>query len=370
MDKKAIAREQKGRYLAGTCNRTRARMKAKRSIHDETLTGLEDFVLNNGGLRFQAKRILAWIYQQGVIDPAGMTDLPAALRGSLGEEFYFSTMTLARKLVSRDGTVKLLLALHDGNRVESVMIPARGRVTGCVSTQAGCAYACRFCASGTSGFVRNLSAGEILEELIQVRQHAPGRLLTHVVFMGTGEPLDNYDNVMSAIRMINAPSGFGIGARRITISTCGIVPGIARLAGEGLQIELSVSLHAADDALRARLMPVNKKYPLKELIAACRSYARATKRQVTFEYILIKGVNASAEDARRLCSFIGDFESKVNLIPANPVEHLGIEPPNKLEILIFRDILVKGGIPATMRMPRGKDIDAACGQLRWRYEKT
>jgi 23S rRNA (adenine2503-C2)-methyltransferase len=192
---------------------------------------------------------------------------------------------------------------------------------------------------------------------------AAGRL-THIVFMGTGEPLDNYDNLLKAIRIMNSPYSFNIGARRITISTCGIIPGIKRLAEEGLQVELSVSLHAADDKTRTGLMPVSRIYPLGELIKACRDYARKTNRQVTFEYVLIKDLNSDLQSAQKLSTILAGFNNKVNLIPANPVRGMGIEPPNKLEILLFKDRLLKSGVNVTLRKPRGKDIDAACGQLR------
>jgi 23S rRNA (adenine2503-C2)-methyltransferase len=220
------------------------------------------------------------------------------------------------------------------------------------------------------GFTRNLTCPEMLEEVLQLKNNAKDKKLTHLVFMGIGEPLDNYDNVLNAIRTINSPHSFNIAARRITISTCGIIPEIKKLSKEGLQIELSISLHAADDKTRSALMPINKIYPLKELICACREYVKKTDRQVTFEYVLIKGINSDLQSALNLSRILKTLKlCKVNLIPANPIRELKIEPPNKLEILLFRDYLLKSGINVTLRRPRGQDIEAACGQLRLGYEK-
>jgi 23S rRNA (adenine2503-C2)-methyltransferase len=207
----------------------------------------------------------------------------------------------------------------------------------------------------------------MLDEVLYLENN---RQLTHIVFMGMGEPMDNYDNVLKAVRIINSPRALGIGARRITISSCGIIPGIERLSRERLQVELSISLHAADDRTRSNLMPINKKYPLKELLAACREYIAKTNRQITFEYVLIKGVNSDSASARGLSTILKGLRlAKVNLIPVNPLRELGIAPPGKLEILFFRDYLLKQGINATLRLARGQDIEAACGQLRLRYEK-
>jgi len=319
---------------------------------------------------FHAGQISSWIYKRGVVDFDSMSDLSADLRKKLTENFYVCGLKLAGKAESIDGTEKFLLGLRDGNLIEAVVIPAEGRVTACLSTQAGCKYRCSFCASALSGFKRNLSCAEILDELLYLKNNSGAQKITHVVFMGTGEPLDNYDNVLEAIRIINSKDAFDIGARRITVSTCGIIPGIRRLAQEGLQVELSISLHAADDKLRSGLMPVNKIYPLKELIAAARVYTQETKRQVTFEYVLIKGLNSDLQNAQKLVKILKDLRlSKVNLIPSNFIKECGVEPPNKLEILFFKDYLIKHGLHVTLRKSRGEDIDAACGQLRLRYEK-
>lgn len=319
--------------------------------------------------RFHAKQIFSWIYKKGEKDFAKMSDLPEKLRDILKKNFSVNTIFLLKKIKSIDGTEKLFFELRDGNHIEAVMIPSEDRVTGCVSTQAGCKFNCKFCASGVLGFKRNLTCGEMIEEALSLKDNCGDKKLTHIVFMGTGEPLDNYDNLLKAIRLINCRDGLNIGARRLTISTCGIIPGIERLSGEGLQIELSVSLHASDDKTRSLIMPLNKVYSLKALLDCCRRYIEKTNRQVTFEYILIKGINSDLQKAENLTKILKGLNCKVNLIPCNPIEELNVEPPNKLEILIFKDFLLKSGINVTLRKPRGKDIEAACGQLRLRYEK-
>jgi len=319
---------------------------------------------------FRALQIFSWIYQKGAAEFERMSDLPAALREKLKDNFRISGLKLIKRLESRDGTEKFLLELQDKDLIECVNIPTQKRVTGCISSQVGCKFACRFCASGLSGFKRNLFAGEILSQVLYLKNNSSAHDLTHIVFMGTGEPLDNYDFVLKAIRIINSKDALNIGARRITISTCGIIPGIRRLADEELQIELSISLHAADDKIRSALLPVNKKYPLKELMAACKEYIARTDRQITFEYILIKGLNSGLPEALKLSTMLRDLRLvKVNLIMANSVKELNIEPPNKLEILLFKDTLLKSGINVTIRKSRGGDIDAACGQLKLGYAK-
>jgi 23S rRNA (adenine2503-C2)-methyltransferase len=320
--------------------------------------------------KFRAKQILTWVYKKGAQDFSLMSDLAPALRRKLKDNFLIRGLSLRNSLESSDGTKKLLLGLRDGNLIEGVIIPAEGRVTACLSTQVGCKFACRFCASGLTGFKRNLTAAEIVEEALFLNNYSPDTLLTHIVFMGSGEPLDNYDNLMKAIRIINSPYSLNIGARKVTISTCGIIPSIKKLAEENLQVELSVSLHAVTDKIRSVLIPANKKYPLKELLSTCKDYIDKTNRQVTFEYILIKGLNSDLQSARGLSVILKELRlCKVNLIPANPVKELNVEPPGKLDILLFRDYLLKHGATVTFRKTRGQDIEAACGQLRMRYEK-
>lgn len=339
-----------------------------KNVCDLNLVELESELKKLGEPSFRAKQIFSWIYKKSVIDFDQMSDLSPGLRKLLKQEFSILDLKLAKKAESVDGTQKLLFELGVKDYVEAVIIPTDTRVTGCISSQVGCKFSCKFCASGLNSFKRNLTCGEILQEVLYLKNHAPDKKLTHIVFMGTGEPLDNYDNVLKAIRIINSDYAFHIGARRITISTCGLIPEIKKLMSENLQFELSISLHSADDEVRSRLMPINKKYPLKELIKTCKEYFNKTKRQVTFEYLLIKNLNSDLQSALNLGRILQGCDFKVNLIPANAVKECGIEPPERKEILFFRDQLIKAGLNVTLRKPRGQDIDAACGQLRLRYE--
>ena len=334
---------------------------------------------------YHSRQVFCWFYQRKAYSFDEMTDLPLNLRRMLKERFINRELRLIKAQEAVDGTKKFLFGLEDDNLIESVLIPAEGRNTACLSTQVGCRYGCRFCASGLSKFRRNLSTWEIIAQILGINKRLSESRISHIVFMGIGEPLDNYDNVLKAIRIINCHSGLNIAARRITISTSGLFPAIERLSQEGLQIELSVSLHACDDKTRTRLMPVNKKYPLKELIAGCKRYAFVTGRQVTFEYVLLKEINSSRQAAENLAKFLKGWNAKVNLLIYNPVypalpavkrfpgvrkggvKDLPYEPAPGLEVLAFRKILKNAGIPVTIRKPRGKDIDAACGQLRGGY---
>lgn len=354
-------------------------------IKELSLAKLEEKLISWGSPKYYAKEIFKWIYQKGAYEFDNMSNLPEALRKKLAEEFYILGLKLAELQESSDGTTKFLFELSDKNLVEAVNIPMRKRspgligkagarlcaATGCISSQVGCKFACNFCASGIKGFKRNLTVGEILDEVLYLKNNAQKVDLTHIVFMGTGEPLDNYENVLSAIRIINSPAAFNVGARRITISTSGIVPAIKKLESEDLQIELSISLHAASDKTRSGLMPINKKYPLAALIKCCHDYIEKTNRQITFEYILIKGINSNLSCAQDLVKLLKGLRlAKVNLIPANPIPELKIIPPVFLEINVFKDCLFKAGINVTLRTERGQDIDAACGQLRLRHEKN
>ena len=332
------------------------------AILDFTLKDLESYLKRHGFPGFAAQQIFSWIYKKAIYDFGRMTNLSRGLRSFLKQNFYILSLTLVNKQVSSDGTQKFLFALSDQQGIESVLIPTPRRLTACISTQAGCKFACRFCASGARGWIRNLTSGEIIEQVVYLKDNI-NRRINNLVFMGIGEPLDNYDNVLKAVRILNSPYCLNIGARRMTISTCGLIPGLERLIKENLQIELSVSLHAGDNQTRTYLMPINKRYPLERLLSTCRSYFKKTKRQVTFEYVLIKGINSDLTQARRLTRLLTGLDAKVNVIPANPFRN-EFSVPNKLEILLFKDILLKAGIAATIRRPRGVDIQAACGQLR------
>ena len=267
---------------------------------------------------------------------------------------------------SADGTKKLLIAFADGQAVETVLIPATGRFTQCISTQVGCAMGCAFCASGSRGVVRSLTADEIVAEYLAGRTFGE---ITNIVVMGMGEPFANYDETLRALKLINAGKGPNLGARHITLSTCGVVPGFKRLAAEGIQFELSVSLHAPNDALRSQIMPVNRKWPIDELLAACADYTNATKRIITFEYTVIAGVNDSRACAEELARQVRRVPmAKVNLIPLSPVAHRpDFRTPDDRTMLMFLDVLMKSHVQTMLRRSRGKDADAACGQLRLRH---
>jgi len=321
-----------------------------------------------------------------------LTTLPADLRRTLAERFDVAALTIAEVQPAPDGVRKLLGRCRDGELIESVLIPAGNRWTLCVSSQAGCAHGCAFCASGQAGLSRNLTAGEIVGQVLLatrwLRENQPPPepapaespaalprttppLLRpgNLVVMGMGEPLANYDEVLRALRILNAPDGLNIGARHITISTCGLVPGIRRLAEEGLQFELSVSLHAPNDALRTRLMPVNKRWPLQELLATCQDYTEKTNRIVTFEYTLVCGLNDRPEHARELASRLSGWKCRVNLIPLSPVAEFAGEAPDEGVCLAFQRELERARVPATLRRSRGRQADAACGQLRLRRRR-
>ena len=337
-------------------------------IHGLLRTELSDVCKAIALPGFRAGQIWTWLYSQRVMDWEEMKNLPTALRERLTGQFDITPVTLVKTEGEPSGTRKLLIALRDGECVEEVLIPARERRTVCVSSQIGCRYACVFCASGQNGCVRNLEAGEIVGEfLLAWREY--GDRPTNLVFMGIGEPFDNYEAVMKAIRILNDPDGVNLGARHMTLSTSGIVPGIERLAGEGLQVELSVSLHAPDDALRDRLMPVNRRYPLASLLAACRNYAAATGRIITFEYTLIRGVNDTRRHAASLAKLIKPVPCRVNLIPLSPVDGFDGCPPALETGPMFIEELGRAGINATLRVSKGTRIDAACGQLRLRSRK-
>ena len=314
---------------------------------------------------FRADQILQALYRDYITDWDQATTLPKDFREQLKVEFPITkTQTLAVSK-SSDGTQKLLLGLEDGESVETVLIPATGRFTQCISTQVGCGMGCAFCASGARGVVRSLTADEIVAEYMAGR--ALGEI-TNIVVMGMGEPFANYDETMRALKLINAGRGPNLGARHITLSTCGVVPGFAKLAAEGIQFELSVSLHAPNDALRNELMPVNRKWPIDELLAACAAYTKATKRIITFEYTVIKGVNDSRECAEELARQVKRVPmAKVNLIPLSPVSHRpDFKTPDERTMLMFLDVLMKNHVQTMLRRSRGKDADAACGQLRLR----
>lgn len=324
---------------------------------------LKALVVDMGEPVYRASQLMDWLYRHHVSDIEAMTNLPKAFRRRLAERAYVGVVTVDRVQVSRDGTRKYLLRVSDGDTVEAVLIPEEGRRTACLSSQIGCGMGCTFCATALMGLTRNLTAGEILGQLAAIVKET-GEPVTNVVMMGMGEPLANYANVMRALRLMNDPRGFGLGARRLTVSTVGIVPRIRDLAREPLQVVLAVSLHAPTDEKRDKLVPINRRYPISELLDACREYVEQTRRRITFEYVLLRGVNDSVHDARILAERLRGLLCHVNVIPFNPVPGTGFERPDAEIADRFVHELVRRGIPATVRRPRGDDIDAACGQLR------
>ncbi len=343
---------------------------AKSSLHDLLLEELAAHLKEHGQPAYRARQIADWLYRKRVSSPGEMTDLPQALRMELAKQFESSKSEVVCILGSEDTTQKFLFRLRDGNLIESVLIPASPALYGeasdrrtiCVSSQVGCAYGCKFCASGLEGWTRNLDAGEIVQQLIAVEEQS-GERIDNVVFMGMGEPLANLKSVLRAIRIINAPWGLGVGARHITVSTSGLAPQIRQLAAEPTQFRLALSLHGATDEVRSRIMPVNRKYPLKVLLEACDDYVRR-KRRIMFEYILIADVNDTEEQAHELAKIARRLSAKVNLIPYNTVEGLEWSRPSRLRQERFHSILRDHGIVATLRREKGHDIAAACGQLR------
>jgi 23S rRNA (adenine2503-C2)-methyltransferase len=341
----------------------------QRSLLGMYVEELESLLTQFGEPHYRARQLFRWMHRRAEFDITRMTDLPASLRERLQDRLPISVGEPIRRLQSVDGlTAKLLLRLRDGQEIEVVEMCTRpahepdGRKTICVSTQAGCAMACVFCVTGQFGFARNLEAGEIVEQALRFSQR--GRPVTNVVYMGMGEPLANYDETIRSIRLLTHPEGLHLGARRITLSTSGLVPQIRRLASEGLQIGLAISLHAPDDDLRTRLMPVNQRWPIAELLDAAEEYVRRTGRRISFEYTLMAGINDSDELADHLADLLKHRLCHVNLIPLNPTEDPTLHAPSMQRALSFEGRLRGAGIPATIRVNRGRDIMAACGQLR------
>ena len=319
---------------------------------------------------FRARQLLNWIYRKRAASFPEMTDFPLALREKLAGEMELCGLQPLDIQTSQDGTQKALLELCDGRTIEAALMPASkpGFYTVCVSSQVGCAMGCAFCATGAQGFQRNLTPGEIVDQvLFFARRLGDEGTLSNVVFMGMGEPLSNYADTMLAVERLNADWGFGLAARAITISSAGWIPGIEKLAREKLQVGLAVSLHAAAEPLRTRLVPLNKKHPLSRLIPACKEYVRLSGRRVSFEYCLLAGVNDSLEQARELAHLVQGINCHVNLISVNATDDDKFKPPAREAVLAFENELKRLGINATLRRSLGRDIDAACGQLKSRY---
>jgi len=327
-------------------------------------TALEAALEERGHKRFHARQIFGWIYKRGVTDLAAMTDLSQKLRATLAGEFSLSTPAIVAREKSIDGTEKFLLRLEDGRQIESVFIPDTPSMTFCISTQVGCAMACAFCLTGKMGLVRNLTAGEIAG---QVRVLAGALDMRdrkfNIVLMGMGEPLHNYDETMRALRMLNDEHGLGMSPRRVTLSTVGLLPALEKMAHEPIMPNLAISLHAPTDGLRGELVPLNKKYGVAEIIAACKRFPLTRRSRITFEYVLLAGVNDSQDDARKLAKLLSGLKSKVNIIPLNAAPGIQFERPSDSAINQFAQILAERGLVVSVRKSRGRDIRAACGQL-------
>lgn len=336
----------------------------KPNIKELNREELEDWLSQRREPRYRADQIQRWLFQKGVTSFAEMTNLSARLRSVLEEEFSISRLKTLRSDSSRDGTAKFLFGLVDNLTIESVLIPETSRLTLCISTQAGCGFGCAFCATALMGLKRNLRACEIVDQILEVRNSLlPDKRITHVVLMGMGEPLANYPQTLKALRiMTDSNLGIGLSPRRVTLSTVGLVPQIKRLMEE-TRVNLAISLHATTDDLRSQLMPVNRKYPLLELINCCRSLPIPKRRRITFEYVLLRGINHSLEDARRLSQLLNGIRCKINLIPFNPHPGTPFQRPTQEEIQQFQNALRVQGHQVNVRAPRGDDIQAACGQL-------
>ena len=337
------------------------------NLYGQELHKLEDLLISRGQKKYRATQLFTWLYQKEAKTFDEMSDVSKSFREELNRDFCLDLPTIYKKQESSDGTIKLLLELKDGNKIETAMLPYNYGNAICVTTQVGCNMGCAFCASGLLKKSRNLEVEEIVGQVLVMNSllKEKGERITHIVVMGTGEPFDNYDNVLDFVRVVNNPKGLAIGARHITISTCGLVDGIRRYANEGLQTNLAISLHAPSDAIRNRLMPISKKYPMNELMDAISYYETNAGRRVTFEYILLSGINDTIECAQELVKLIDNASTYiVNLIPYNPVKEKPFKRSSDEAVHKFFSYLKKHHVNVTIRKEFGNDIDAACGQLR------
>ena len=339
-----------------------------KNIKDYNLEELKQELINMGEKPFRAEQIFNWIYRENVTSFDDMTNLSLNLREKLKQNYTLCIFNILRKQVASDGTIKYLFDVLDGNAIETVLMKYHHGYSLCVSSQIGCKMGCKFCASTGIAFIRSLTSGEIVEELLAVERDENIKI-SNVVFMGIGEPLDNYDNVVNAIRIINNPKGINIGARHISVSTSGLVPMIYKLAEENIQCTLSISLHATTDEKRSSMMPVNNRYNIEELMKACKDYIKTTNRRISFEYALAKDNNDNLDDAKQLVKLLKGMICHVNLIPVNEVKENSFKRSSEKTINEFEKILKDMGIEVTVRREMGSDINAACGQLRRSYLK-
>ena len=340
-----------------------------KSLYDFNYEQIQEFALEQGWKKFRGHQIFQWLYRSRVKEIDEMSNLSKETRELLKENFLISPLTLREKQVARDGTTKYLFALSDGSLIESVLMQFDYGKSVCVTSQVGCNMGCAFCASGLTRKQRDLTSGEMVAQVLYIQQEldAKEERVSHIVVMGTGEPFDNYENVMNFLATVNHDRGLAIGARHITISTCGIVPRIDAFAQEHTQYNLAISLHAPNDELRSRLMPINRAYLLSELMAALDRYGAENNRRLTLEYILLRGVNDQPVHARQLAALIGRRNAYVNLIPYNAVDEKGFQGVDHAAAMVFYDQLMKLGVRCTIRKEHGSDIDAACGQLRVKH---
>jgi 23S rRNA (adenine2503-C2)-methyltransferase len=335
-----------------------------RNLLDLLPDEIQSLAIELGQPAYRGRQVSGWVFRRGATDFEAMSDLPRAFRAALAGRHAIRLPELERETPSRDGSRKLLFRLADGARVQAVLMPDEDRLTLCLSTQVGCGFGCRFCLTGTMGAGRDLTAGEIVGQVLAARRLLPPeRRLTHVVYMGMGEPLANYAATVRSLRCLTDPRGLGFSPRRITLSTVGLAGAIERLAREGLRVNLAVSLHATTDEQRDRLMPVNRGFPIARLLEACRRFPLPMRQRLTFEYVLLDQVNDAPEDARRLVQLLHGLRAKVNLIPFNDWEGSGFRRPALPRVLAFQALLLEQGVTATVRWSKGEDIGAACGQL-------
>ena len=341
------------------------------SIYDLSLTDLENYLVDNGLKPFRAKQIFKWLYEKRISSFSEMSDISKELQLQLENDFSIETLKIKDHQISKDGTEKFLFELADGALVESVLMVFEYGFSACLSSEVGCNMGCKFCASGLLKKQRDLNASEIVLQalMIQKRLDERNERLGNIVIMGTGEPFDNYDNVMKALSIINSPYGLEIGSRHISVSTCGVVPGILKFAQDEHQYNLAISLHAPNNELRDTLMPINKAYPLEKLFDALRIYAGSNNRRITFEYLLLKGINDSEKEAKEIKDLLKGLNAYVNLIPYNSVKEKDFETSSEENALRFYDLLKKNNVAVTLRQKKGDDIDAACGQLRANHIK-
>lgn len=342
-----------------------------KSLYDLNYEEMKEMAISKGWKGFRGHQIFQWLYRKRAITIDEMSDLSLETRTVLNDEFTISPLTLKDKQVSKDGTSKYLFSLEDGSLIESVLMQFDYGKSICVTSQVGCNMACSFCASGLTKKRRNLTSGEIVAQVMFVQKDLDTNddRLSHIVVMGTGEPFDNYENVMNFLATVNHDRGLGIGARHITISTCGVVPKIYDFAKEHTQYNLAISLHAPNDGLRNKLMPINQAYPLKELMDSIRFYLQENNRRLTFEYILLKGVNDQPKHVTQLADLVRGMNAYINLIPYNAVDENGFQGVDHDQAMLFYDALMKKGVRCTIRKEHGSDIDAACGQLRVKHLK-